>query len=114
MINPSPIRTRPKRPTTRSASAVIAEPERVRAVAFRMEGVHGRWRVTNPAVRDITVTASTFQSNTAVAAGGARYTTTIRADLTRLEAELAAQQYDIVGISSIIVNVGITHCVIRQ
>jgi hypothetical protein len=27
-------------------SAVIAEPDRVRAVAFRMEGVHGRWRVT--------------------------------------------------------------------
>jgi len=27
-------------------SAVIAEPERVRAVAFRMEGLHGRWRVT--------------------------------------------------------------------
>ena len=28
-------------------SAVIAEPERVRAVAFRMEGLHGRWRVTD-------------------------------------------------------------------
>jgi hypothetical protein len=27
-------------------SAVIAEPQRVRAVAFRMEGLHGRWRVT--------------------------------------------------------------------
>ena len=27
-------------------SAVIAEPDRVRAVAFRMEGLHGRWRVT--------------------------------------------------------------------
>lgn len=27
-------------------SAVIAEPRRVRAVAFRMEGMHGRWRVT--------------------------------------------------------------------
>jgi hypothetical protein len=27
-------------------SAVIAETDRVRAVAFRMEGLHGRWRVT--------------------------------------------------------------------
>lgn len=27
-------------------SAVIAELDRVRAVAFRMEGLHGRWRVT--------------------------------------------------------------------
>ncbi|MBT0774127.1 hypothetical protein KIH74_34600, partial [Kineosporia sp. J2-2] len=27
-------------------SAVVAEPPRVRAVAFRMEGLHGRWRVT--------------------------------------------------------------------
>lgn len=27
-------------------SAVIAEPQRIRAVAFRMEGLHGRWRVT--------------------------------------------------------------------
>lgn len=27
-------------------SAVIAEADRVRAVAFRMEGLHGRWRVT--------------------------------------------------------------------
>jgi hypothetical protein len=27
-------------------SAVIAETQRVRAVAFRMEGLHGRWRVT--------------------------------------------------------------------
>lgn len=26
--------------------AVVAEAERVRAVAFRMEGIHGRWRVT--------------------------------------------------------------------
>ncbi len=24
----------------------VAEPQRVRAVAFRMEGLHGRWRVT--------------------------------------------------------------------
>ncbi|WP_307239092.1 Rv3235 family protein [Kineosporia succinea] len=27
-------------------SAVISDPERVRAVAFRMEALHGRWRVT--------------------------------------------------------------------
>ncbi|GAB3246442.1 Rv3235 family protein [Kineosporia babensis] len=27
-------------------SAVINEPQRIRAVAFRMEGLHGRWRVT--------------------------------------------------------------------
>jgi hypothetical protein len=34
------------RPGICEVSAVIAEPERVRAVAFRMEGLHGRWRVT--------------------------------------------------------------------
>ena len=34
------------RPGVCEVSAVIAEPERVRAVAFRMEGLHGRWRVT--------------------------------------------------------------------
>ena len=34
------------RPGVCEISAVIAEPERVRAVAFRMEGLHGRWRVT--------------------------------------------------------------------
>lgn len=27
--------------------AVIAQSDRVRAVAFRMEGTHGRWRVTD-------------------------------------------------------------------
>jgi hypothetical protein len=35
------------RPGVCEVSAVIAEPERVRAVAFRMEGLHGRWRVTD-------------------------------------------------------------------
>jgi Family of unknown function (DUF6459) len=34
------------RPGVCEFSAVIAEPDRVRAVAFRMEGLHGRWRVT--------------------------------------------------------------------
>lgn len=34
------------RPGVCEVSAVIAEPDRVRAVAFRMEGLHGRWRVT--------------------------------------------------------------------
>ncbi|MCE0534845.1 Rv3235 family protein [Kineosporia rhizophila] len=34
------------RPGVCEVSAVIAEPQRVRAVAFRMEGLHGRWRVT--------------------------------------------------------------------
>jgi hypothetical protein len=34
------------RPGVCEVSAVVAEPERVRAVAFRMEGLHGRWRVT--------------------------------------------------------------------
>jgi hypothetical protein len=34
------------KPGVCEVSAVIAEPERVRAVAFRMEGLHGRWRVT--------------------------------------------------------------------
>jgi hypothetical protein len=34
------------RPGICEMSAVIAEPDRVRAVAFRMEGLHGRWRVT--------------------------------------------------------------------
>jgi hypothetical protein len=34
------------RPGVCEMSAVIAEPDRVRAVAFRMEGLHGRWRVT--------------------------------------------------------------------
>jgi len=34
------------RPGICEISAVIAEPNRVRAVAFRMEGLHGRWRVT--------------------------------------------------------------------
>jgi len=34
------------RPGVCEVSAVIGEPERVRAVAFRMEGLHGRWRVT--------------------------------------------------------------------
>jgi hypothetical protein len=35
------------RPGVCEVSAVIAEPDRVRAVAFRMEGLHGRWRVTD-------------------------------------------------------------------
>jgi Family of unknown function (DUF6459) len=30
----------------REVAAVVTGPERVRAVAFRMEGYHGRWRVT--------------------------------------------------------------------
>jgi hypothetical protein len=34
------------RPGICEVAAVISEPERVRAVAFRMEGLHGRWRVT--------------------------------------------------------------------
>lgn len=34
------------RPGVCEISAVIAEPGRVRAVAFRIEGLHGRWRVT--------------------------------------------------------------------
>jgi hypothetical protein len=34
------------RPGVCEVSAVIMEPDRVRAVAFRMEGLHGRWRVT--------------------------------------------------------------------
>jgi hypothetical protein len=34
------------RPGACEVSAVIAESERVRAVAFRLEGLHGRWRVT--------------------------------------------------------------------
>jgi hypothetical protein len=34
------------RPGVCEVSAVIAEAERVRAVAFRLEGLHGRWRVT--------------------------------------------------------------------
>jgi Family of unknown function (DUF6459) len=34
------------RPGICEVGAVIAEPDRVRAVAFRMEGLHGRWRVT--------------------------------------------------------------------
>jgi hypothetical protein len=35
------------RPGICEASAVVAEPDRIRAVAFRMEGLHGRWRVTD-------------------------------------------------------------------
>jgi len=34
------------RPGVCEFSAVIGERDRVRAVAFRMEGLHGRWRVT--------------------------------------------------------------------
>jgi hypothetical protein len=34
------------RPGVCEVSAVIAEAQRIRAVAFRMEGLHGRWRVT--------------------------------------------------------------------
>lgn len=34
------------RPGVCEVGAVIGEPDRVRAVAFRMEGMHGRWRVT--------------------------------------------------------------------
>lgn len=34
------------RPGVCEVGAVIGEPDRVRAIAFRMEGLHGRWRVT--------------------------------------------------------------------
>ena len=34
------------RPGVCEISAVIAYPDKVRAVAFRIEGLHGRWRVT--------------------------------------------------------------------